>query len=56
MADDQPGDGTETPAPIPHVLHVADAAAFVRFGRMFRQLGLKFGEGDAWFDVTPLQG
>ena len=44
MADDQPGDGTETPAPIPHVLHVADAAAFVRFGRMFRQLGLALTE------------
>lgn len=34
----------ERPAPIPHVLHVADAGVFARFGRMFRQLGLALSD------------
>ncbi|MFQ5806175.1 MAG: glycosyltransferase [Phycisphaerae bacterium] len=34
----------ESPPPIPHVLHVADADAFARFGRMFRQLGLALSD------------
>ncbi len=33
--------------PIPHVLHVADAGAFARFGRMFRQLGLALSDEGA---------
>jgi glycosyltransferase involved in cell wall biosynthesis len=38
-------DAPEEPSPpIPHVLHVADAKAFARFGRMFRQLGLALAD------------
>lgn len=38
------GADNEAPPPMLHVLHVADAGAFARFGRMFRQLGLALGE------------
>jgi glycosyltransferase involved in cell wall biosynthesis len=38
------GADNEVPPPIPHVLHVADAGAFARFWRMFRQLGLALSE------------
>ncbi len=38
------GADKETHPPIPHVLHVADAGAFARFGRMFRQLGLALAD------------
>jgi glycosyltransferase involved in cell wall biosynthesis len=41
---DAAGANNESTAPIPHVLHVADAGVFARFGRMFRQLGLALSE------------
>ena len=34
----------DPPPQVLHVLHVASAEAFARFGRMFRQLGLALGE------------
>lgn len=39
-----PSANRESPAAIPHVLHVADRDAFARFGRMFRQLGLALSD------------
>lgn len=48
MADSGAGGANRAaPPPIPHVLHVADAGVFARFGRMFRQLGLALGEEGA---------
>jgi len=38
------GASKELSPPIPHVLHVASADAFARFGRMFRQLGLALSD------------
>ncbi|MBU0638858.1 MAG: glycosyltransferase, partial [Planctomycetes bacterium] len=43
-ASDAGGANKESSPPIPHVLHVADAGAFARFGRMFRQLGLALSD------------
>jgi glycosyltransferase involved in cell wall biosynthesis len=40
MAESNAGGNSTPPPPVPAVLHVADAEAFARFGRMFRQLGL----------------
>jgi glycosyltransferase involved in cell wall biosynthesis len=38
------GANNQSPPAIPHVVHVADAGAFARFGRMFRQLGLALSD------------
>jgi glycosyltransferase involved in cell wall biosynthesis len=43
-ANDATDANHEAPPPIPQVLIVADADAFARFGRMFRQLGLALTE------------
>ena len=40
MAETDSDGNSAAPAPAPSVLHVTDAEAFARFGRMFRQLGL----------------
>ena len=68
MADSNPGGNSATPPPAPGVLHVANAEAFARFGRMFRQLGLALtdagirvslltddAEAAAGLDGTPVE-
>lgn len=43
-SDPNSSDDNEAPPTLPHVLHVAGADVFARFGRMFRQLGIALAD------------